>query len=111
MKRTNIKKNKTMKNKSMKNKSMKNKSMKNKTMKNRSMKNKSMKNKSMKNKSMKYEDVDYATDIDMLTILSKKDQTVALNKVNEFLKSSKNQSHVKEMTKRKEQIEELIKGE
>ena len=91
MKRTNIKKNKSMKNKSMKNKSMKNKSMKNKT--------------------MKYEDVDYATDIDMLTILNKKDQTVALNKVNQFLKSSKNQTHVKEMTKRKQQIEELIKGE
>ena len=85
--------------------------MKNKSMKNKSMKNKSMKNKSMKNKTMKYEDVDYATDIDMLTILSKTDQTVALNKVNQFLKSSKNQTHVKEMTKRKQQIDELIKGE
>ena len=80
-------------------------------MKKKTMKNKSMKNKSMKKKSIKYEDVDYATDIDMLTILSKKDQTVALNKVNQFLKTSNNKSQIKDMTKRKQQIEELIKGE
>ena len=62
-------------------------------------------------KKMSYEDVDYATDIDMLTILSKKDQTAALNKVNSFLKTSKNKKETDDMTKRKKQIEELIKGE
>ena len=64
-----------------------------------------------KMKKMSYEDVDYATDIDMLTILSKKDQTAALNKVNSFLKTSKNKKETDDMTKRKKQIEELIKGE
>lgn len=62
-------------------------------------------------KPMSYEDVDYATDIDMLTILSKKDQTAALSKVNAFLKTSKNKKETDDMTKRKKQIEELIKGE
>ena len=62
-------------------------------------------------KTMSYEDVDYATDIDMLTILSKKDQTAALSKVNAFLKTSKNKKETVDMTKRKKQIEELIKGE
>jgi len=60
---------------------------------------------------MNFDDVDYATDIDVLTIMSKEKQMDALNKVNQFLKSSKNQSQIKEMTKRKEQIESLIKGE
>ncbi len=67
--------------------------------------------KTMTNKTMSYEDVDYATDIDMLTILSKKDQTAALSKVNAFLKTSKNKKETDDMTKRKKQIEALIKGE
>ncbi len=59
---------------------------------------------------LKFEDVDYATDIDVLTIMNKAKQTIALNKVKQFLKSSKNSEHIKEMTKRKKQIEELIKS-
>ena len=89
-----------------------------KTMKHKRTANKRMKKtkkttkKTMKKmKKMSYEDVDYATDIDMLTILSKKDQTAALNKVNSFLKTSKNKKETDDMTKRKKQIEELIKGE
>ena len=68
-------------------------------------------NKTMKKQApMKFEDVDYATDIDVLTIMSKEKQMAALNKVKQYLKvCKKNKSHVKEMTKRKEQIEALIK--
>ena len=58
---------------------------------------------------LKFEDVDYATDIDVLTIMSKEKQIAALNKVKQFLKSSKNKEHIKEIMKRKKQIEELIK--
>jgi hypothetical protein len=65
-----------------------------------------------KQATMKFEDVDYATDIDVLTIMSKDKQISALNKVKQYLKVCKtNKSHIKEMTKRKEQIEALIKGE
>ncbi len=60
-------------------------------------------------KMIRFEDVDYATDIDVLTIMSKEKQISALNKVNNFLKSSKNTDHIKEMTKRKKQLEQLIK--
>ena len=62
-----------------------------------------------KHPGLKFEDVDYATDIDVLTIMSKEKQIAALNKVKQFLKSGKNKEHIKEMTKRKKQIEELIK--
>lgn len=59
---------------------------------------------------MKFEDVDYATDIDVLTIMSKDKQIAALNKVKQYLKvCKKNKPHVKEMIARKKQIEALIK--
>jgi hypothetical protein len=63
-------------------------------------------------KCLSYEDVDYATDIDVLTIMSKKQQMEALGKVNAFLKcnkSKKNKSAIEEMIKRKQQISQLIK--
>jgi hypothetical protein len=60
---------------------------------------------------MKFDDLDYATDIDVLTIMSKEKQIAALKNVKQYLKvCKKNKSHVKEMTKRKRQIQELIKG-
>ena len=65
--------------------------------------------KTMKRISIKFEDVDYATDIDVLTIMNKEKQMSALNKVKQFLKSSKNKTQIKEMNKRKKQIEELIR--
>lgn len=81
--------------------------MKKRTMKKRTMKKRTMKNSKM----MSFTDVDYATDIDVLTIMSKDKQISALNKVKQYLKvcKNKNKQHVKEMTKRKKQIEELIK--
>jgi hypothetical protein len=58
---------------------------------------------------MKFDDLDYATDIDVLTIMSKEKQIAALNKVKQYLRvCKKNKSHVKEMIKRKQQIQELI---
>lgn len=80
--------------------------MKKRTMKKRTMKKQTMKN----NKMMNFTDIDYATDIDVLTIMSKDKQIAALNKVNQYLKmcKNKNKQHVKEMTKRKKQIQELI---
>jgi hypothetical protein len=62
-----------------------------------------------KRSNLSYDDVDYATDIDMLTIMGKDKQRAALNKVNQFIKSSKNKKQVKEMIARKKQIQELIK--
>jgi len=59
--------------------------------------------------SLKFDEVDYATDIDVLTIMGKEKQISALNKVKQFLKVNKNKAHKTEMTKRKRQIEELIK--
>lgn len=60
-------------------------------------------------KRLNFDAVDYATDIDVMTIMSKDKQIAALNKVKQFLKTSKNKSHVKIMTKRMKQIEALIK--
>lgn len=69
------------------------------------------KRKTLKQKqaTLSYEDVDYATDIDVLTIMSKQKQMDVLDKVNQFLKSTQNKQHQTEMTHRKQQIEELIK--
>ena len=68
--------------------------------------------KKIRQQCLSYEDVDYATDIDVLTIMSKKQQMEALGKVTAFLKcnkSKKNKSAVEEMIKRKQQISQLIK--
>lgn len=62
--------------------------------------------KACKTRKMRLEDVDYATDIDVLTIMSKDKQKAALKKVNEYLKCHKS----KEMIKRRKQIMELIKS-
>ena len=64
-----------------------------------------------KSATIKFDDVDYATDIDVLTIMSKDKQIAALNKVKQYLKvcKNKNKSHAKVMTERKKQIEALIK--
>ena len=63
------------------------------------------------NATIKFDDVEYATDVDVLTIMSKDKQIAALNKVNQYLKvcKNKNKSHTKVMTERKKQIEALIK--
>lgn len=61
-----------------------------------------------KRPTISFEDVDYASDIDVLTIMSKTKQQSALKKVKEFLKLTKNKAQKKEMMVRKKQIESLI---
>jgi len=80
-------------------------------MKRRTMKQKKSKTMKRKPETVKFDDVDYATDIDVLTIMSKDKQIAALNKVKHYLKicKNKNKSHEKTMMKRKSQIEALIK--
>jgi hypothetical protein len=64
-----------------------------------------------KSATIKFDDVDYVTDIDVLTIMSKDKQMAALNNVNRYLKvcKNKNKSHAKVIMERKKQIEALIK--
>jgi aminopeptidase N len=64
------------------------------------------KNKGCATRKLRLEDVDYATDIDVLTIMSKDKQRAALKKVDQFLKCNKSN----EMVKRRKQILELIKS-
>ena len=78
---------------------------------NRTKKNKKNNRTMKKSATIKFDDVDYATDIDVLTIMSKDKQMAALNKVNQYLNvcKNKNKSHAKAMIERKKQIEALIK--
>ncbi len=85
--------------------------MNHRTMKRRTMKQKKSRTINSKPNTVKFDDVDYATDIDVLTIMSKDKQIAALNKVKHYLKvcKNKNKSHEKTMMNRKSQIESLIK--